>query len=342
MKIPYGTADFADIRRGGNFYVDKTVYLPLLERADLRHVVFLRPRRMGKSSLISMLAHYYDLARADEFDALFSGLWVHEHPTAEKNAHVVLHLNLGSVRGTTEAAVQHGFVIAMREAVKALLPRYFAHGSVFTQLYERVGSLSFPVDILFEMVSAARTIKQRLYVLIDEYDTFANGLISAGSRDVYESVTDHTGFVREFYSALKAAGETGGMSRLFITGVSPMLLDDLYTGFNISTNITTLPQYHALAGFTHADVERGLDELLLSEPELANDERIGRRTELMRTLERYFDGYRFSPEAEERIFNSDMVLYFFAQMQRKRAYPSVMLDPNARTDYKKLYGLFQA
>lgn len=342
MKIPYGIADFAAIRRSGDFYVDKTPFLEQLEQSYQRNIVFLRPRRMGKSSLLSMMAHYYDLARANQFDELFSGLWVHEHPTAEKNAHVVLHINFGDVRGTDEASVVHGFNEAVRGAVRETLRRYFEYGSEFRQMYEQVHTVADAVDLVRNLSLAATGIQKMLYVIIDEYDTFATGLLANDGKDVYATLTEHTGFVRRFYASLKTGSEMGRIARLFVTGVSPMLLDDLYTGFNISMNITTLPQYHALAGFTHADVERGLDELLRTEPALATDARIGDRAVLMRTLERYFDGYRFSSEARERVFNSDMVLYFFVQMMRSRAYPSVMLDPNARTDYKKFYGFFQA
>ena len=342
MKIPYGIADFANIRRAGSFYVDKTPFLEKLERFDLTNVVFLRPRRMGKSSLVSMMAHYYDIARADQFDELFGGLWVHEHPTPEKNAHIVFHLNLGSVRGTTEEAIKHGFVLALRETINDLLPRYLDRSRKFTKLYDRVDDISDPIELLFETVSAAKSIQQRLYIMIDEYDTFANNLIAANNKNVYDSLTEETGFIREFYAALKSRSETGGIARIFITGVSPLLLDDLYTGFNISRNITTDPSFHALVGFTRADVEHAVDELLRTQPELADDGRIGNRGTFLDTLERFYNGYRFSFEVKDRIFNSDMVLYFLSQLQSKRKYPSQMLDPNARTDYKKFYGLFES
>lgn len=342
MKIPYGIADFAEIRRAGYFYIDKTPFLPVIERPEIKNAVFLRPRRMGKSALLSMMAHYYDLSRADQFEALFKGLWVYEHPTPEKNAHIVLHLNLGSVRGTTEDEVKEGFAEALGRSIDILLPRIIALGPGLREFHERKPQLTKASSLLSGLMGAVGSIGKRLYVMIDEYDTFANGLISAGSKDVYASLTEHTGFVRQFYATLKAGSETGFISRIFITGVSPVLLDDLYTGFNIATNITTDPDFHAMAGFTPADVAMALDELLRSQPELTRDARIGDRAMLMNTLERYYDGYRFSPDAPERVFNSDMVLYFLAQLHKRGTYPSQMLDPNARTDYKKLYGLFQA
>jgi Predicted AAA-ATPase/PD-(D/E)XK nuclease superfamily len=343
MKIPYGKSNFGDIRRGGYFYVDKTPFLAELENAEFgfSNLVFLRPRRMGKSSLVSMMAHYYDISLADQFDELFGGLWVHEHPTPEKNAHIVFHLNLGSVRGNNEAEVKAGFAACIRHAMKETLQRYESYADDLGAMQRRLVSVSEPVEMLYEMMGVATTIRKRLYVIIDEYDTFANGLIAAGNKRVYESLTEQTGFVRHFYAALKAGTEIAGIARIFLTGVSPMLLDDLYTGFNIATNITTNARFHALAGFTRSDVERALDELLVRRPQVLRDARIVDRTALFDVLQRSFDGYRFSTDATERLFNSDMVLYFLREVAMHGRYPSTLLDPNARTDYQKFYGLYQ-
>ncbi len=342
MKIPYGIADFGKIRRTGCFYVDKTPLLAHIERPELTNLVFLRPRRMGKSSFISMMAHYYDITKADQFDELFRGLWVHEHPTPEKNAHIVLHLNLGRVRGTNEGDVEDAFALAVMEACETVAADYAAKGAGFADLADRLRDMIEVLDMVSAVMRAARSIHQRLYIMIDEYDTFANSLISAGSRDVYESLTEHTGFIRQFYATLKSGSEMGSIARIFVTGVSPILLDDLYTGFNIATNITTSARFHALAGFTRKDVERALDELISTEPRVTEDPRIGDRATLLDTLERYYNGYRFSPQAAERVFNSDMVLHFMKQLIETGSYPEQMLDPNARTDYKKFYGLFHA
>jgi hypothetical protein len=148
MKIPYGIADFAELRRGGYFYVDKTPLLEQVERPDLKNLVFLRPRRMGKSSLVSMMAHYYDLARADQFDELFGGLWVHEHPTPEKNAHVVLHVNFGDVRGTDEAAIVRGFTETVRDAIGGMLHRYFDYSPEFRRMYDQLDKFVDAVDLV--------------------------------------------------------------------------------------------------------------------------------------------------------------------------------------------------
>lgn len=341
MKIPYGIADFSIIRQDKLFYVDKTTFLPVLERAG-RHLVFLRPRRMGKSSLISMMAHYYDMGKADQFDELFGGLWVHAHPTPEKNAYVVLHLNFGQVSGGDEDAVKAAYAQVLRRVVRGSVAWLTGRSASFDRFMGQLESQLDPIGIVTELMGFVQGMGFKLYILIDEYDTFANSLLSAGNHDLYESLTEKTGFVRSFYRTLKAGVDTGGIARTFITGVAPLLLDDLYTGFNITSSLTLDPEFNTLAGFTHADVERAVDELLQSQPEIAADSQVGDRARLLRTLEAYYDGYRFSDEVKERVFNSDMVLYFLRLLDKSGSYPRKMLDPNARTDYKKFYGLFES
>ncbi len=340
MKIPYGIADFATIRRERLFYVDKTPFLAQLEDAG-HNLVFLRPRRMGKSSLINMMAHYYDISRAHEFDELFGGLWVHQHPTPEKNAYVVLHLNFGKVSGTDEQAVQDAFAECIRRSLQGMLPRLVERSAALRGFFADLRQLSSSGKLIDEFIGIVQGMGERVYVMIDEYDTFANSLMATGSKNLYETLTDKTGFIRSFYRTLKAGVDTGGISRIFITGVAPLLLDDLYTGFNIATNITVNPRFNTLAGFTRTDVERAIDELLTSRPELAEDPRIGNRAALFEVLERFYNGYRFADEADERVFNSDMVLYCLRRLADGGKFPEQMLDMNVRTDYKKFYGLFQ-
>lgn len=345
MKIPYGLANFATIRREGYFYVDKTSFLPLLESGDAgyRHLLFLRPRRMGKSALVSMLGAYYDLHRAPEFDALFRGLWVHDHPTPEKNAYLVLHLNFSTVSGEGgTGALARSFLGSVSSSITTLAMRH----------RDRIPELAGFLDDLKHHQDAAGVVNvlcgivagtgHKLYILIDEYDTFANDLLSSGQDDVYSAVTGQAGFVRHFYRALKAGTETGAVGRLFLTGASPILLDDLYTGFNIVTNISQHARFNTLAGFTRADVERAVDALLAHRPELTALPGVGDRSALLDSLEQHYDGYRFSPAATERVFNSDMVLYFLRELTVHSGYPTQMLDPNARTDYHKLHALWAA
>jgi hypothetical protein len=342
MKIPYGMSNFGDVRRGGYFYADKTPFLPVLESADAayRYLLFLRPRRMGKSLLLSMLEHYYDLRRADQFDALFDGLWIHAYPTPERGAYLVLFLDFSAVGSDGGVGgLRRSFLEAVRSQVLEFVLKHQDRIPTLSWLFDRLSSLQEPEAILSTLMSIISASGHALYVLVDEYDTFANSLLSAGEEDLYSSVVERTGFIRTFYRTLKTGTRSGAVGRMLITGVSPLLLDDLASGFNIAFNVSQDQRLSTLAGFTRADVERAVGELLGASPDLAGAPGLTDREALLGLLEQYYDGYRFSPDATERVFNADMVLYFLRELVRVRRAPAEMLDPNVRTDYGRLQRL---
>ncbi len=339
MRIPYGRSNFSDIRRGGYFYADKTPFLPRLESAEAGYgyVIFLRPRRFGKSTLISMLEHYYDGARAGQFDELFGGLWIHEHPTPEQGQFVVLTLDFSPVNTNRGAdTLYRTFFGVVRSSVEALLIRNRARIPELARLDERLATYQDPDALMTALLLLLGALGHKLYLLIDEYDHFANRLLADGEQALYESIVRGSGFVRSFYAALKAGTSTGALGRMFVTGVSPIMLDDLSSGFNIITHLSQADEFNAMAGFTRADVERAVDELLGDRPDLAPDPRLGDRAALLQTMERYYNGYRFSRRATERMYNSDLVLYFLRAIAVTGHYPEQMLDLNVRTDYGRL------
>lgn len=336
MKIPYGICDFATLRGEGFFYADKTPCLPVLE-AGYRHVVFLRPRRFGKSTLVSTLEHYYDLGRRDRWDALFRGLWVHQHPTAEQGAYLILSFDFSSV--ATDAgpeALRRTFVESVRSRVRTFLLRYRERLPALADLYAGLDRFEDAESLVDAVVSTVAATPYKIYLLIDEYDHFANRLLSSGEGTLYEAVIKKTGFVRTFYAALKSGTTSGVVARMFITGVSPLMLDDLSSGFNIATHASMDLRLATLAGFTRADTERAVDEFLAARPALGAIPELGDRATLLRVLEQHYNGYRFSPRSSERVFNSDMVLYFLSAIDRASAYPDTMLDRNVRTEYGHL------
>jgi hypothetical protein len=337
MKIPYGVSHFGELRTNGYFYVDKTCFLPELENLGPRYLLFLRPRRIGKSLFVSLLAHYYDLGRADQFDALFDGLWIHRHPTPERNRYLVLSLDFSQVAtdGGVDA-LRQSFFRAVRLAVVDLVRSFRDRVPALAELDDELAHYRDPEALLGALMGAVRRAGHKLYVLIDEYDHFANRLLADHAQDLHSSIVERTGFVRTFYATLKAGTASGAVSRMFITGVSPLMLDDMASGFNIAAHVSQDRALNALAGFTHADVEHALDTLLAAQPELASLPGFASRSQLLAVLEQYYDGYRFAPEAPARVFNSDMVLYFLQQVSRERAYPADMLDLNVRTDYRHL------
>jgi len=339
MKIPYGISNFDQIRAEGFFYADKTPFLPVLE-AGYRHVVFLRPRRFGKSTLVSLLEHYYDLGKRDRFDALFEGLWVHQHPTSEQGSYLVLTLDFSCVatdRG--QDALLRTFFEAVRGPVVTFLLRYRESLPALGDLYAHLDDFQDAEALIRRVLSVVAATPHKIYVLIDEYDHFANRLLSAGEGPVYEAIVKKTGFVRSFYATLKTGTTSGAVGRMFITGVSPIMLDDLSSGFNIATHASMDVDLATLAGFTRADTERAVDEFLTARPHLAALPELGDRDALLRVLEEHYNGYCFSPRTSERVFNSDMVLYFLSLIDRSRAYPDTMLDRNVRTDYGHLQRL---
>jgi len=339
MRIPYGVSSFSDIRRNAYFYADKTPFLPLLEsiEAGYRYAIFLRPRRFGKSTLLSMLEHYYDLAFAGQFDELFGGLWIHEHPTPERGQYLVLSLDFSPVNTDGDAAdIRKSFATTVKNGVRAFLLRHGARIPALASLAEELREYDDAAGLIGAVLSIVRGSGHKLFLLIDEYDHFANRLLADGDQALYESIVRGTGFVRSFYAALKAWTGTGALGRMFVTGVSPIMLDDLSSGFNIISHISRLDRFNAMAGFTRADVERAVDEFLLGAPDLAPDPRLADRTALIDTMERHYNGYRFSKRATERMFNSDLVLYFLRSVAVTGRYPEQMLDLNVRTDYGRL------
>ncbi len=339
MKIPYGLSNFADVRKRGFFYVDKTPFLPLLESGEsgYSYLVFLRPRRMGKSLLISMLEYYYDLARAPQFNELFGGLWVHSHPTPERNSYIVLNLDFSAVatdRGPD--VLLRTFFLAVKQRVFDTLSRYRESIPEFAHLLSRLDDYCDPEALMGALISLMSSTGNKLYVLIDEYDNFANKILSDDAEDLYSAVVERTGFVRTFYATMKAGTAIGAIGRFFVTGITPILLDDLSSGFNIITHISNQPRFNALAGFTREDVDQAVDGMFRSSPHLDTIAELKHREALAAVLVKYYNGYRFSVDATARIFNSDMVLYFLRELENQGRRPSDMLDRNVRTDYGRL------
>ena len=254
-RIPYGEASFARIRRNGWLYVDKTRFVRPLE--EERYAFFIRPRRFGKSCWLSLLECYYGRHWADEFETLFGDTDIARAPTAERHRYVVVRFNFSTFDDTLET-LQERFEYYCYIRLQGALER---NADLFPEaVTERI--LSAPaidgkLNALFEY-AGDRGIP--VCVLIDEYDNFANTVLAHRGREAYESFTHGGGFYRNFFATLKAgAGETGGLERLFITGVSPITMDDVTSGFNIGANITLEPEFNEVLGFTEPEV-RGLLE----------------------------------------------------------------------------------
>jgi hypothetical protein len=335
MKIPYGLSNFGQIRSEGHFYADKTPFLPVLE--TFQYLVFLRPRRFGKSTLVSMLEHYYDLGKKADFDALFQGLWIHQQPTRERSSYLVLTLDFSGVAIEGGADVlKTSFSHSVRNSLRTFLLRYRDLIPALGVLYDDIGNAGDAEALIGAVLSIVAATPYKIYLLIDEYDHFANRLLAGGEENTYDAIVKKTGFVRTFYAALKSGTRSGAVGRMFVTGVSPLMLDDLSSGFNIASHGSLSPRLHTLAGFTRQDTERAVDEFLAARPQLAQIPELCERSTLLRVLAEHYNGYRFSDNAPERVFNSDMVLYFLKELDDRGLYPRDMLDRNVRTEYGHL------
>jgi hypothetical protein len=336
MHLPYGIANFAELRRGGYAYADKTGFIRELESKEKgRHyLIFLRPRRMGKTLLLSMLEHYYDLLEAPRFDELFGGLAIAAAPTAERGRYLVLRLEMtGMPTATGVDQLQAVFHNRLLNNLREFLDRYRAILPEVIAAFDAGVSTNDPASLMDRFLKALSRSPHPLYLFVDEYDNFTNDLIARGDHTMYRNIVHASGFVREFYKTIKEGAARGTIRRIFMTGVSPVTLDDLTSGFNITSNISLHRDFNELAGFTTADV-RHLVSGVLTDGGYALDP--GKVEEDLRL---YYNGYLFSRNATERLFNPDMVLYFLKEMQPPAQYPEELLDINVRTDYGRVQRL---
>ena len=325
--IPYGDADFKRIRLTGSLYVDKTRFLRRLER--VRFAVLIRPRRFGKSCWISLLEHYYDRTRGDAFDTVFGGTDVAREPTDERNRYVVLRFNFSAFNDTLEM-LERNFEEYCRLEIRHALER---NPDLFpAPALERILAPDFVAGVLNELFAYAGDHGVALYVLIDEYDNFANTILAHHGETAYRGITHGGGFYRNFFATLKAGAERsdGGIARLFITGVSPITLDDVTSGFNIGENISLDADFNELLGFTEPEV-RGLLETYRDLGVLDQD-----LDEALDTMRDWYDGYRFAASAQRSVYNTDMVLYYLSKSIPNRPPPDYLIDMNVRVDYGKL------
>ncbi|NEX22901.1 AAA family ATPase [Thiorhodococcus mannitoliphagus] len=326
-RIPYGVADFIKLRDRGHYFVDKTAYLPLLEQAG-EFLFLIRPRRFGKSLLQSVMECYYDAHWVERFDTLFADTWISAHPTPEKGQYLTLRFDFSAVR-SSPALVEESF----EAHIRILLIDFFKRHKERLAPEISAAVLNEPSGArrIERLAGELRELGLSLYLFIDEYDNFANNILVNAGREAYRELTHSSGFFRDFFALLKeAAGRTGsGLARLFITGVSPITLDDVTSGFNIGTNISLEPEFSALLGFTHAELETLFAAF-------------GQEFSAHRAvIDEWYNHYHFHPLRQEPIVNSDMALYYLRALVQRSLPPDELIDHNVRIDYGKLRHLVQ-
>ncbi len=324
IQFPYGIADFRRIRRESMVYVDRTAHIRAMETLG-SILVFLRPRRFGKSLWVQTLATYYDLRYADTFDEIFRGLDIGDQPTPLRNQYFVLQWNfsLVSPRGGVD------------EIAESLRRHVRNQAELFLLDYRDLLQAEIPGDagvseILTTLLGCIRQTGHPLYLLVDEYDNFINEVMV---RDVgtYKALFEADGPYKELFKAVKNATEGLGLERVFITGVSPVALNDLTSGFNTSTDVSLKPSLAGLCGFHETEI-RDLLAQVVEEKQFPTD----RVTQLLDVMRAWYNGYRFSHRARDLVYNPTNALFLLRELYQEGELPSSLHDKNLSTDQAKL------
>lgn len=330
-RIPYGVSDFVDIIKRNQYYVDKTMYIPKLEE-EADSLFFIRPRRFGKSLLLSMMCAYYDINQSDRFEELFGKLWIGSHPTPYRGKFQVLFLDFSKIGGDIKD-LKENFNNYCNIRLDNFIERY--KRAYRPEIVEKIKSAPTAVDKLNMIDTEAKDANMQLYLIIDEYDNFTNVVLNEHGEKVYWALTHAKGFYREIFKVFK-----GMFTRIFMTGVSPVTLDDLTSGFNIGWHISTKPAFNQMLGFSAEDV-REMFEYFKSAGKVRPDCDV---ESVIAEMKPWYDNYCFSKNAlqtQSKVFNCDMVLYYLLNYMETGESPRQMIDPNTKTDYNKMKKLLQ-
>ena len=326
-KIPYGMTDFERIIRENFYYVDKTKYIAKVEEVS-SFFFFVRPRRFGKSLFINMLGLYYDINKKDRFEEIFGGLYIGKNPTPNRNKYLVLTLNFSSVAANMEE-LEETFNTYCQIVITGFTERN-AH-LLGENAVEKLKELKTGAALLGSVCQSAQSAGRKIYLILDEYDNFANNILVDYGNERYRSITHGSGFFRSFLKVVKDYSSIV-IERIFLTGVSPVTMDDLTSGFNIAANYSSSPIFNNMMGFNEQEV-RNLINYYKSYLELPHT-----TDELINIMKPWYDNYCFATKSigEPSMYNSDMVLYFINHYILNEDIPNNMLDANIRTDYNKL------
>ena len=330
-KLPYGVSNFITIVEQNNYYVDKTMYIPMLED-EACNLFFIRPRRFGKSLFLGMLHAYYDCRTKDKFEQWFGKLWNGQHPTPNQGRYQVLHLDFSQVGGKIEN-LEENFNFYLGINLDGFVRDYAEYYSEETR--KKVYETTYAGGKLAIIQNEARTKNYPLYLIIDEYDNFTNTVLNEQGEDVYWAITHAEGLYCDIFKKFK-----GSFDRIFITGVSPVTLDDVTSGFNIGWHISTKPEFNQMLGFSTEDVH-ALFNYYKASGAIRPDCDIEAVIDEMKP---WYDNYCFAKGAlhtQSRVFNCDMVLYYLRNYISRGEGPEEMIDPNTKTDYNKMKRLIQ-
>ncbi len=329
-RVPYGVADFAQVIELNQYYVDKTMFIPELEKQP-SNLFFIRPRRFGKSIFLSMLYSYYDCAQSHKFQSLFGNLWIGQHPTPLQGKYQVLFLDFSQITGNIDK-LETKFNSYLSINLDAFVRQYSEYYQAEMEEILAQEDFEEKMELIFK---AAKAHKYHLYLIIDEYDNFTNVILNERGEKVYHAITHADGFYRDVFKKFK-----GNFERIFMMGVSPVTLDDVTSGFNIGWNISIKPEFDEMLGFSTTDVV----EMFTYYKEHGSIPADSDIDAIVNDMKPWYDNYCFAKQAlkkKTRMFNCDMVLYYLRNYMDAGCPPEEMIDPNTRTDYGKMKKLLQ-
>ena len=328
--VPYGVADFATVIEQNLYYVDKTMFIPELEKQP-RNLFFIRPRRFGKSIFLSMLYSYYDCAQSHKFQSLFGNLWIGKHPTSLQGKYQVLFLDFSQITGNIDK-LETKFNSYLSINLDAFVRQYSEYYQAEMEEILAQEDFEEKMELIFK---AAKAHQYHLYLIIDEYDNFTNVILNERGEKVYHAIIHADGFYRDVFKKFK-----GNFERIFMMGVSPVTLDDVTSGFNIGWNISIKPEFDEMLGFSTTDVV----EMFTYYKEHGSIPADSDIDAIVNDMKPWYDNYCFAKQAlkkKTRMFNCDMVLYYLRNYMDAGCPPEEMIDPNTRTDYGKMKKLLQ-
>ena len=330
---PYGSANFNSFNEDKVAFVDKTNFIEVIDKLDTKYPILLRPRRFGKTTFVQMLDYFYDISKKDQYDEVFRGTKIHEMNLPSHNTYHVLNLEFSEIYGNTSAQLVEGFTSNIIDSITDFIDRYPEVNFEVDEYKNKTPSAL--INAFFTSCKIAFKGKQDLYVIIDEYDNFANEILSK-NRDLFKEITNANGFLKAFYKAIKKH-TTKVIAKTFITGVSSVSLDSLTSGFNIAENVTCDPNLNEFAGFTK-------DELIGLIEKLVDTKALDTTAEaIAENMRKAYNGYAFSQIAQNTLFNSSMCLNYIKYINKYHtlANPEDIVDTACGYDTSKIADIFK-
>ena len=325
-KIPYGITNYESLRTEHYAYVDKTRFIEQIENEPTKYHFLIRPRKFGKSLFLSTLRHYYDVCSADKFDVLFGDLYIGKNPTPKRSSLFVMKFSFSGLNTNSVEKFEISFTEAVRSSIEFFLTEHRFLIESYEEKIKELGnrnSVRAYIEFAFRIIGS---FNSKAYIIIDEYDHFANDLIAQGTNlsiEQYKQLIWANGVVRDFYETLKDNTDTV-IEKIFITGVTPIMLDDVTSGFNISNNLSVDVRYNEMLGFTEEEVEFLIDECGIDRTKITVDRKF------------LYNGYLFHENAENKLYNSAMMLYLLYKISITDGEIKYLIDDNLKTDYGRI------